>query len=401
MPYRLRRSFHAPSALALFAIALLSTLPAAAQVIDVVENTLIRSNGTRPIGQSPTWVSYDDCIEDDILTLSVNLQGFSGFNLEVWATTSGSCQELSTREGSAAACWLVARQTPSISQQSVSIRARDIVAQNKNNGSTTGWGPGTGKLESCESKQENTAVSLYFMLVDNGHNVQGTSEPYASGIDLIGPDPPTDLSAGIGEEQLIVKWGRSSTATDRRGYRVYCDPPRGGATAPASSPMAVDGGADADIDAASDAATTTDAGTALPDASPSDAGAESGTGGAPAANPDCPSALVPGERPDEAYFCGSTSSQVATRVEAEGLSNGVLYAVAVAGVDQVGNTGVLSETVCGTPQIVDDFFELYRRAGGKAGGGFCQVSGEPATGFLALLAAALGALGWRRMRRTR
>jgi uncharacterized protein (TIGR03382 family) len=399
MPYRPRRSFHAPLALALFAVTLLVSLPVAAQVVEVLPNTLLRSTGIRQIGQEPSWVNYKDCVEDDILTLSANLLGFTGLNLEVWATTSGACDELTTRQGATATCWLVARQVPSVSQQTVSIRARDIVAQNKNDGSTTGWGPGTGKLESCESRQDNTKVSLYFMLIDNGGNMQGQSQPYASGIDLIGPDPPTGLSAGIGEEQLIIEWEKSATATDRRGYRAYCDPPRGGSS-PASTPTAIDGGVE---DGSTDAAPTTDASTTLPDASTaSDAGAtEAGTGGAPAANPDCPSALVPGERPDEAYFCGSTSSQVATRVEASGLTNGVSYAVAVASVDQVGNSGVLSETVCGSPQIVDDFFELYRRSGGKGGGGFCQVSGQPATGILALLAAVLGALGWRRSQRTR
>jgi uncharacterized protein (TIGR03382 family) len=399
MPHRLRRSFHAPLALALFAAMLLESLPLAAQTVQVIENTLIRSNGTRPLGQSPTWVSYDDCINDDILTLSANLQGFSGLNLEVWATTSGSCQDLASREGSAASCWLVSRQTPSITQQTVSIRAQDIVAQHKNNGSTTGWGPDTGRLEHCESRQDNTAVSLYFMLIDNGGNMQGTSEPYASGIDLIGPDPPTGLSAGIGEEQLIIRWDKSPTVTDLRGYRAYCDPPPGGASAPASTPTAIDGGTE---DASSDAATTNDASTTN-DAGATDATTGTGgTSGAPAPNPGCPSALVPGERPDEAFFCGSTAAVSAnTSMVARNLSNGVLYAVALASVDQVGNTGLLSETVCGTPQVVDDFFELYRRSGGKGGGGFCQVSGEPATGFLALLAAALGALGWRRSRRTK
>ena len=111
--------------------------------------------------------------------------------------------------------------------------------------------------------------------------------------------------------------------------------------------------------------------------------------------------LVPGARPDSAYLCGSTSGKLAKEITAKGLSNGVSYAVAIATTDTVGNTGVLSAVVCGTPQPVDDFFELYRRAGGKGGGGFCSISHGQQKGLLVLLFAPLLALGLRRWRRRR
>jgi len=43
------------------------------------------------------------------------------------------------------------------------------------------------------------------------------------------------------------------------------------------------------------------------------------------------------------------------------------------GRDKVGNVGRLSLLACGTPEPVDDFYEIYRKAGGEAGGGFCGM----------------------------
>jgi hypothetical protein len=58
----------------------------------------------------------------------------------------------------------------------------------------------------------------------------------------------------------------------------------------------------------------------------------------------------------------------------EGLSNGTPVAVAVRGIDRFGNKGPLSDAVFGTPVAVDDFFKLYKKAGGEEEGGFCFVA---------------------------
>ena len=89
----------------------------------------------------------------------------------------------------------------------------------------------------------------------------------------------------------------------------------------------------------------------------------------------------------------------------DGLKNNVRYAVAVAGYDAVGNRGNLSTVVCGTPQQVDDFFEIYRKSGGEAGGGLCACDlpgvgrGLPVVGGSA--ACTLAFFGLRRVRRSR
>jgi hypothetical protein len=128
-------------------------------------------------------------------------------------------------------------------------------------------------------------------------------------------------------------------------------------------------------------------------------GGSAATDGGPSFNPECPTtALVPGEIPNEALRCGSVRGQFVAGGEASGLENGARYAVAVAGIDVVQNVGPLSEVVCGQPQLVDDFFERYRAAGGQGGGGFCSVGARPARGALLLVAGAGLALALRRRR---
>ncbi len=401
MPSRNRQLPGRALAVALALATLVVALPAAAQSI-VIQPNFVRSSGQRDIGQKPSWVSYADCINDDVMTLTLNLANFGPYNLEAWAGVGVDCTNIDERQGASASCWrLVEPLDPTNDVVSLPIPSRAIA--NRENALPAG------SSEICEvtADRDNVNVGIYVMLIDSSSQVQG-SAIFESGIDLIGPPPPTGLSAGIGENQLIIKWSSSSTDQDLLGYRAYCDPPPGG-SAPASSPTTHEDGAvhDADTDAAIDDAGTTDGGTST-DAGTTDGGTntdggstDGGSGGSGGGtNAQCPSALVAGERPDETYRCGS-SGRLSSSIDAEGLANNVTHAVAVAAVDIVGNSGPLSESVCGTPEIVDDFFELYRRAGGKGGGGFCQISPQTSGGLLAVMVSALAAFGLRRLGRRR
>jgi hypothetical protein len=76
--------------------------------------------------------------------------------------------------------------------------------------------------------------------------------------------------------------------------------------------------------------------------------------------------------------------------QADGLSDGTTYTVAVSATDRYGNPGPLSAPVCGTPELVTGFYEAYRAAGGQAGGaGICAISGPGRSGLAALAASAL------------
>lgn len=89
----------------------------------------------------------------------------------------------------------------------------------------------------------------------------------------------------------------------------------------------------------------------------------------------------------------------------EGLENGRIYTIAVAGTDDLDNTGPLSALGCGAPQPTTTFFEHYCFDGGTGCASGCWVShvGARTTlawpGFLAAIVA-LGAAGWRRRSRT-
>jgi hypothetical protein len=93
------------------------------------------------------------------------------------------------------------------------------------------------------------------------------------------------------------------------------------------------------------------------------------------------------------------SNGAALEAEANGLTNGVTYAVAVAGIDAYLNTGNLSNLTCATPEPVTGFFEAYREAGGEAGGGYCAIG--PVRSRLSAVGIVLAALGLtlRRVRR--
>lgn len=388
---------------------------AQAQSVTVLPQSLDRKLGFRPQDQQPTWISYADCIGDDTFTFETTVANTSGYQLEVWVGSNVDCTPYEARYGASPTCWLVYSAVPASATPKVTLRVQDIIAQNKSTDASSG--PNTGTSTDCDEASgptEGTSITLYFLLVDgSGQPAQSlTSSNYQTKFDLIGPPAPTAVTAGIGEDQLIVSW-EASVANDLLGYRLYCDP-KPGAAAPASSPMGgipVDGGADGAVpDSGADAASSGgaggaggaagSAGVAGSGGAAGGGGAATGGSGGSSGNANCPSdALVVGERPDSAYQCGSVTGKLATEGKASGLVNGVGYAVAVAAVDSVGNSGPLSQVACGTPQPVDDFFELYRRAGGKGGGGFCALGAEPAPGAAAASLLALLALGVRRRRR--
>lgn len=86
-----------------------------------------------------------------------------------------------------------------------------------------------------------------------------------------------------------------------------------------------------------------------------------------------------------------------TTREISGLTTGVTYYVAVVSVDESDNRSLVSEATEFTTSPSDDFWELYRGAGGVESGGCASSHGRtPSGGALLLLGAALGAFVLRR-----
>jgi hypothetical protein len=389
----------------------------------------------------PHWINYSDCADDVPLSFDVNLADYTNTlpsTIEVWIGTQDiDCRTLMSRTSGCAKVADFGTANATNGTIRVTIQSTAI---------TTALG-----IEGCDDTEQSSGTprqtKLYFM------NMSGESvDPVADSdvglweetyVDLVGPPPPSGLQALVGEESLIVEFTKNDTS-DLAGYYVYAEevdtgdsgggggtsakiggphdgvaggsPGTGGAGSGSGGDGGMGGTGGSGSSGTSGSAGTGGAGAAGGSGS-GDASSSTSTttttstttsstsSGGSAVDPCSGSALREGERPptNSSYRKGSTSKD-ATKIEASDLSNKTTYALAIAGYDEVDNPGVLSEVVCGTPGDLDDFFEIYRRAGGKAGGGLCGVSlGAPrpaglfaATGLAALLGLALRRRAGRR-----
>ena len=96
--------------------------------------------------------------------------------------------------------------------------------------------------------------------------------------------------------------------------------------------------------------------------------------------------LAVGERP--AQTVSSATADVQRTDDGTSLRNGVSYDLAVRATDIYQNTSAISGPLAVTPVQIDDFYNRYRNAGGRAaGGGGCAAGGEAGLlGGLVLLA---------------
>jgi len=230
----------------------------------------------------------------------------------------------------------------------------------------------------CESNVNTTPLdrTLTFVLVDGDGNfpggaATGPTTKWAYNYDMGGPSAPVNVTAGIGESALVMKWTQASDAPiDLKQYAFFCDPPPGAVSATGAAGAGGEG-SDEDLGGPVSELCTTGA---------------------------FHEGQVPSRSVIKAHLCGQVQSTT-TQGEAGPLLNNVRYAVGIASRDGYYNVGPISNIVCGSPQLVTDFFEAYRKAGGRGGGGFCAI-GKVRTHALTTLFF-LGALGLLVRRRTR
>ncbi|HEY4104217.1 MAG TPA: hypothetical protein VGM44_10005 [Polyangiaceae bacterium] len=392
----------------------ISTMAAAVNSVGITHT--IPRTGFRTNNQ----LNYSDCIDDDVVKVPVTVTQGAGYTLQAWLGIA-DCTPATARSGALTQCWLVASQVPNPTSVSteLDIPVRAIVAgytldlglsggivtspgtggdtsisgtggdtsisgtggsagaggASGTSGTTTSAGIGTPinpGPEACVQPNASAIVSptnfnIQFFLIDPSTNaVVGTASSWTGQFKLVGPQPPNNVSTGIGEDLLVVNFSYTPPTTDTsiNTYNIYCDPAPGGDSA-------------------------VDAGLLAPDAS-------AGTAA------DCSAAsstvLMEGANATDfgSYVCG-TAQKTSQSGNASNLIDGVPYHIAVAATDTFYNTGTLSTVGCGVPQPVNGFFKEYRNAGGQGGGGYCSFSmkREPAPLF-ALLALALGAALRRR-----
>ncbi|HEY6557157.1 MAG TPA: hypothetical protein VI072_07785 [Polyangiaceae bacterium] len=395
-------------------------------------NTQSLDRSRKPLRKElPYAISYQDCLDDNRLELQVTLSSLPDSRLEVWASRGAACSNPDERNISGE-CWAVYSARPDDLVWNISLSPRNIVA---------------GYLDPDLRRVENADVSVcqagigsggqdsltFYVMMVEGEQVIAQAAPWETVVDVERPRAPENVSAGAGENRLIVKWG-TSKAQDRQSYQLFCERVDGGDAGTDDASTGAGGtsggsgnggtsggfGDDAGSDAATDAAVEASAlalnplqlgdgsagtgGTGGVEGTGGDGGTDTGGEGGeddqrevPDLNLSCPSPALVQPNPPNRYRCGSATAN-ATEGETDRLENFQLYAVAVATVDKLGNIGPLSEIECGSPKPVTDFFEAYRNAGGDAGGGFCAIGQNPQSGALVFM---LGALVMWMVRRRR
>lgn len=356
--------------------------------------------------------------------------------IEIWVSAQGAnCTDPLARKGettTTATCWKVntfPKEAVALGQV-VSIHPIDIIR-----GIDKGENfddPGKTNITAdqvCNKTGDMPpqAITLWVLPLQSGATRSVPSDSGAVQIgtvyDIAGPSPPGDLSILGGNTLVKAQFTAvSSTSVDFHGYRFYCFPYGSGDAgtseaglstksfppAPAPPlPDATDETGDAIVDetAVTDSAPGDEGGTAgdtgagdSSDATSSEASTE---GGIPA---NCPSGtpFQPGQLPNPAtmdqYICDEEGS-FAGSINIKNLTNGKRVAVAVAATDNQGNSGAFSNVSCATPDFTDDFYTVYRRDGGTAGGGYCAYSGSSNGPWAIALGALAAALGIRVARR--
>jgi hypothetical protein len=345
----------------------------------------------------PWWISYDDCVANDIFTFSLSAS-VSGDTLEVWAGTE-NCATNRSNGRERGQCWIVAAETIDDDNVKIEVPVRNVLARRLNDAlPPTNLGD-----DVCDDSTDanGEAISWYFMVVEGGQAseyIVWNGNPGGTGFDVVGPRPPGTIKVGVGERQLAIELDNVTTDTTRERYEAFCVPE---GTTWASL------GADAGVTPVpSDVDFTTDAGDAGLDGGVGTVGGATGTidagtdpDGAPAA---CFTEIMRqgGRPPPEQFSCG-TANAVSRTLRTSRLPNNVNFAVAVSGQDDLGNAGLVSDIQCGTPIPLADFYELYSRGGGIGGGGFCNFSPERRSNGAASLAVGLLVLAGLSYRRSR
>ncbi len=403
-------------------LTLLTALCCTTLVTEVCAQTTSTSTITMPatgIDRNPVrnvndatryWLTHDDCLANVEYTFRPVLSNFVGMTLEIWVSIGGgSCATYAARRGPTPTCWLVYAGNPPTAYPEIKLKAWDILA-GVQSGVTVN--PVKGTIETCAKYTSSTpqTATLSFDLLAAAATTDLTGGyDYPLKFDFAGPAAPTELATGTGEATIPLTW-KGVTGTDLRGYRFYCAPAgtpgnsgppvvggtatggtsSTGGTAGASSTGGTvsTGGAPAQAGATSTGGTVATGGAV---ATGSTAGATSTGGSSTAvsglANPECATnVLLPGTLPDPKWECGSADATSASGVaKSDLIKNGTIYAVAIAAIDNVGNSGPLSPNICAAPVPVEDFYEVYRAEGGKGGGGFCSLGHRPSSATLGLL----------------
>ncbi len=364
--------------------------PARAQSINIVNQASLprldkdgKPVQKRPQTLTPEGVSFQDCIDDQQILFTLQMAGFeANAVIEAWASIGQDCKAPTARGGGVTTCWKVSETIPLATVADVRIPVRKIMAGAPPNNALS--------LKADESvcgkvNLANVSVQFLYFPPGQGGATASMDKSVTVIVDTVGPLPPSGLRALPGDTRIKVEWtnisggsadgGATGGLTELTGIKVYCDPVSAQTTTTAAEPICHD----EPIDAGPDADASVDAGTVEVC---EDGGTSTSTstecGSANFVNPDG-SKVIPTAEFNSKYECGSITGNTGTSATASAvgktpLVNGTTYAIAVAATDRFGNVGELSSVVCETPEVTTDFWDDYRKAGGRAGDG-CATAG--------------------------
>lgn len=364
---------------------------AACKGLNVTIGAPQRTISARPDAQSPLWVSYADCNSDDVFSFPVTIANTNlptqAATVEVWTSEGIDCRTAGSRNN-------VVGSTSTLCQQVYTAPASSVINNSPLLIPAATIANKVVGVTACNDSSTSTLphlVTFYFLLIRQGVttdtpvDTKDASCWIQTKVDLLGPNPPASVTAGVGDGAIIVGFDISNQESDTFGYYYYCDD-----GTPSLLPANTgDAGDAAAVDAATDASTSSSSGTA--------------DGGYPGAAACPASKLVPGEIPPATLpTCGS--AQGPGGATSALLPNNVEYTIGVSAYDTIGNAGRMSDLACATPQPIDDFYKIYRQDGGQAGGGYCSIGGAGAGVTLfgtTALGVAAAFLARRRVRRRR
>jgi len=252
---------------------------------------------------------------------------------------------------------------------------------------------------SCVEDEGQSDLWLFIMGSDSDETILYQAN-LAINYDTRPPDAPVDVEASYGEGKVRIDWDvyNENKPEDWSHFVVLCYPSPSAVTPADDASTDVEGegngGADPDDavdDELEDIESEEDV---IPDAEEEDAGAEDAAGDTATEDAgtttdaeedttmqdvtesaDCPSGgFHEGDDFDNAYVCSGFLGQSTRTCSVTGLENGVAYKFAVVAFDDFRNPSPVSAVVCATPQEVDDFWEVYKKAGGGADEGFCFIA---------------------------
>jgi hypothetical protein len=387
----------------------------------------------RPPSQNPCGINYADCASNVALDLVLSIDttnadpsdtlqvwagpGISGGSVPCVASSARGTDRSSDAGSSSQVCWPLAplNLNPSTTTQ-VTVHAQDIAAHLDATSLPSTYTPANDVVASCQRSQTSPgpiSLGIYVLLVKSDGTVDGVPGVYGFDADVLGPNPPSSVTAVMNDGFVQLSWTASSD-TSIAGYNVYCQ--NFGKDA---SVQSMGTPVDANLVEAgilsnmcgdtlfsqADVFTVVTSGSTSPPTTDSDIPSDSGIQVAavtPAGISDVPASLLcasPTEDLDGAMTAGVTATSASVN-----LTNYDYYVFAVAAVDESGNVGpIASPLVCGTPGPIADFWYNYTNEGGLAGGGYCALEavGTPGGGLVMGLGVTMAGAGLLRRRRRR